>query len=94
MIGKERKEGEHKRQEIKCIKCGKWGYADSEKCYYCTTAFPSKVVIMDFNMSFCSMVKFMIKWTFAAMPAICLLIVLIVPIFMFLTAILHGFSKR
>lgn len=31
--------------------------------------FPQKVVVMDINMSFPSMVWFMVKWALAAIPA-------------------------
>lgn len=37
----------------------------------------SEVCVVDFKMSFFSMVKFMIKWTLAAVPAIFILFALL-----------------
>ncbi len=41
------------------------------------TTLPARVVVTDINMSFGSMVVFMVKWTIAAIPAIIILLVLL-----------------
>lgn len=62
--------------EIKCIKCGKAGFADNEICPYCNAKYPLKAVIMDFDMRFTSMVLFMVKWAIASIPAFIILTIL------------------
>lgn len=59
--------------EIKCIKCGKSGFADEDYCPHCGARYPLKAVIVDFDMRFSSMVLFMVKWTIAAIPAFIIL---------------------
>lgn len=71
----EKKAAAHK-TEIKCIKCGKVGFADEDNCPYCGARYSLKAVIMDFDMRFSSMVFFMVKWTIASIPAFIILFIL------------------
>lgn len=75
------------RTEINCLRCGKTGFADEEFCPYCGTKYPLKAIIIDFDMRFSSMVKFMVKWAFAAIPAIFIIFFLVILPLLFLSSI-------
>lgn len=83
----EEKTNVHK-TEIKCIKCGKAGFADDENCPWCNAKYPLKAVIMDFDMRFTSMVWFMVKWAIASIPAFIILFIFV----MICMAVLYGIS--
>ncbi len=78
--------------DIKCIKCGKTGFADNEQCPYCGAKYPIKAIIMDFDMRFSSMVCFMVKWAIASIPALIILSILAGIFMAILSAI--GLSSR
>ena len=80
--------------DIKCIKCGKTGFADAEFCPSCGAKYPLKAVIMDIDMRFTSMIMFMIKGAFAAIPAIFIIFVLAILPFSFILMILMAIFKR
>ncbi|HHT9111551.1 MAG TPA: hypothetical protein ACFYDZ_10405 [Candidatus Brocadiaceae bacterium] len=63
--------------DVKCIKCGKYGKADQENCAHCGYKFPAKVIVMDVNMPFLSMVLFMINWALAIIPALFILFIFV-----------------
>ena len=69
------KKSTHK-TEIKCLKCGKMGFADEEICPRCGAKYPLKSIIVDFDMRFSSMVYFMVKWAIASIPAFIILFIL------------------
>jgi hypothetical protein len=50
------------------------------------------VVIMDLNMSFNSMVWFMVKWAIASIPALIVLALIFIALFMFLAGSFGGFA--
>ena len=77
------------RANIKCIKCGEIGFADADICPSCGAKYPLKAIIIDINMQFWSMVRFMVKWAFAAIPAI-FLIAFIVSGIMILISVFFG----
>lgn len=54
---------------IKCIRCGETGFADKEYCAICGAKYPLKAVIVDFDIPFGSLVRFIVKLAFAAIPA-------------------------
>ena len=88
---KEKKTATHK-TEIKCIECGKTGFADEESCPYCGAKYPLKAVIIDFDMRFSSMVNFMVKWAIASIPAFLILFILLAFCMIILSGI--GISLR
>lgn len=70
--------------EIKCLKCGKVGHSDKEYCPHCGSKYPLKVVVRDIDMRFSSMILFMVKWAFASIPAILIIMSIIILPFIFL----------
>lgn len=51
---------------------------------------PQEVVIVDFNMSFWAMVKFMVKWTLATIPAVLILALIAVGVVSFFGGLFRG----
>lgn len=70
--------------EISCLKCGKSGAAYEEICCYCGTKYPLKTIITDVDMPFWSIVLFMVKWAFASIPAIFIIVGILLGIFLLL----------
>ncbi|MNZ32172.1 hypothetical protein D3C78_494940 [compost metagenome] len=54
---------------------------------------PQAVVIVDFRMSFLSMVLFMVKWAIAAIPAAIILVSIAVALFSFMSGLFGGSEK-
>lgn len=52
-----------------------------------------RVVVIDVQMPFLSMVTFMVKWAIAAIPAIIILAILIVTFFSFLGGLIGGIGR-
>ncbi len=48
----------------------------------------NEVIVVDIKMRFWSMVFFMVKWAFASIPAV----IILVALFTILTALFHGMS--
>ena len=62
--------------KISCLKCGKSGAAYEEFCAHCGTKYPLKMVVIDIDMRFTSMIMFMIKWAIAAIPAMIIIYII------------------
>jgi hypothetical protein len=52
-----------------------------------------RVTVADIDMRFGSMVWFMVKWAFAAIPAFIIIFVILLVAFAFLSAFVGGFSS-
>lgn len=57
------------------------------------TPRPQDVVVVDLNMSFMSMVKFMVKWALASIPAMIILGFILVAVFSFVVGFTGSFAK-
>lgn len=73
---------------LACPKCGRPHYVPVQPSDKPT----EKVTVEDIDMAFFSMVAFMVKWALASIPALFLLYMLYMVVFMFGAALLGGLS--
>ncbi len=72
---------------MKCPNCGKISPDENSKCncgYLFPTISGSPVIVKDIEMKFFSMMWFMVKWTFAAIPAMIIIAIIVAFVMMLL----------
>ncbi|MCF6147595.1 MAG: hypothetical protein E3K37_02945 [Candidatus Kuenenia sp.] len=76
---------------MKCPNCKKISPDEDSKCdcgYLFPTIYSSPVIVKDIEMKFFSMMWFMVKWAFAAIPAMIIIAIIVA----FVMMLLGGFT--